>query len=697
MSKRSGRGRGLIVAAWVGALVVVACSTDEGAENAQGAGGSASGGLSGNSGGTSSGGAAMGGSATGAAPSMGAAAPVDDGLPSFEEATSFSDQEFVFVSWRPRKGAIYSLDVKPEGQAYVAPCVGGSVLESSLSHVFDGRCPSAANVDVRNVEAFRLCSSIPVSGTDWNAETVQCTEVPYDGGTRVLVPNELAEDAPVAVRWPYVPGATYAMHLELEDGQTVDNCAGAAFLKDHTSLAFDGTCPSADVDPGLAAVKNIRIDTALGGHWQLPSARRSGVSVLAPGAKEALVEIDGFRNHLVRENCGPAPDAALDFAGAGSLAADVCSEDETTAAESYLKRRYTETNETRVMAYPRSYTHDGYTYSLFATPPGGFAPAGQSGCSELNLIKTRDFKSYEVTQIERLCGYTRLDNGELAVIDGRMFVVYHTISENGGCTADGNVPGREWLLRMKVSDDFSSSQPTFHDLGGGDGFDTIRRLCLPNASNDGFWEPMVYEAENGALQVTYTDDTPSEAADGSCNQYIRVATFSRESRTVTSDIAVGDCPGDKRDGMPVVSKNASGKYFMVIESLGAPSSQIVLLDSDDGGLHFGERRILADVATDGGHGMGCPYLAFDGDSPYVSYYHVFDAPSGASFGAFMVRGLDADLGVRSEQVVEMRRKWSSADDLDILYWGGIHLTGQHLHLVGSNWSHPFVEAWVPLL
>ena len=83
------------------------------------------------------------------------------------------------------------------------------------------------------------------------------------------------------------------------------------------------------------------------------------------------------------------------------------------------------------------------------------------------------FPSNEVTQIERLCGYTRLDNGELAVIDGRMFVVYHTISENGGCTADGNVPGREWLLRMKVSDDFSSSQPTFHDLGGGDGFDLL--------------------------------------------------------------------------------------------------------------------------------------------------------------------------------------------------------------------------------
>jgi hypothetical protein len=32
-----------------------------------------------------------------------------------------------------------------------------------------------------------------------------------------------------------------------------------------------------------------------------------------------------------------------------------------------------------------------------------------------------------------------------------------------------------------------------------------------------------------------------------------------------------------------------------------------------------------------------------------------------------------------------------------LYWGGIHLKGDHLHLVGSAWSHPFTEAWVPLL
>lgn len=680
----------------LGPCAVVACSTEEvakGERDPDAAGGLASGGLR-ESGGTTSGGAP---STGGVGVATGAAGPVDDGLPSFEQATGYSAQEFVFVSWHPRKGAIYSLDVKPEGQPYIAPCVGGSLLERSLSHVFDGRCPSAGNVDVQAVEAFRLCSSIPTSDTTWNSATVQCTEVPYDGGTRVAVPNSLAADAPVAVRWPYVPGASYAMHLELASGQTIDNCAGAAFLKDHTSLAFDGTCPTSDVDPGLSVVKTIRIDAALGSHWDLPSSRRTGSSALETGAKEVLVELGGFRNHVAAENCGPAPDAALSFGEAGNLAADLCSEDEPSAAERYLKRRYTETDETKVMAYPRSYTYGGYSYSLFATPPGGFAPAGQSGCSELNLIRTQDFKSYQVTQLERLCGYTRLDNGELAVIGGRMFVVYHTISANDGCTAPGNVPGREWLLRMKVSDDFEASQPTFHDLGGADGFDTIRRLCLPNADNDGFWEPMIYEAENGALQVAYTDDTPSEAADGSCNQYIRVATFSRESRTVTSDVAVGDCPGDKRDGMPVVQRNASGKYFMAIESLGAPSSQIVLLRSEDGGLHFGERRVLAEVASDGGYGVGCPYLAFDGDSPYASYYQLFNAPSGASFGAFMVRGWNADLTLRSEQVVEMRRRWSGADDLDILYWGGIHVTGRHLHLVGSNWSHPFVEAWVPLL
>jgi hypothetical protein len=149
---------------------------------------------------------------------------------------------------------------------------------------------------------------------------------------------------------------------------------------------------------------------------------------------------------------------------------------------------------------------------------------------------------------------------------------------------------------------------------------------------------MFYEAGDGTLRVAYTDDTPPESADGQCNQLIGIAHYATD-----------------------------------------------------------ERRVVSDVAGDGGQGLGCPYLAFDGTAPYVSFYQKYTSESGVELGAFRLRSLDAGRARRGDRLFELRRRWDAADDLDVLYWGSIHLSEGRLHAVAASWSHPFAEAWLPLI
>jgi hypothetical protein len=632
-------------------------------------------------------------------PDAGSDAGGDAGIapgPHWDPVDALSPAEVVRVSWNHRAAAAYySLDVRSSAGTWHGPCVDAPQLTNRLAWDFDGECPAAGGVDVRSFDRVRVCSSLPVPPATWDAGSVQCTEAAYTGGTLLHV--ESAEDLTdtVVLRWPSVPDARYALHLELTNGSWVDNCAAADLLGRRTSFSFHGACPS---QPGLGAVPLASIaryvvDYAAGSHWDNPAARGSA-SLAADGqAGDHDLAFANYRSWATEERCGANAAADYRFDNGVNLLAETC----TAPEPGYQKRRLPQRDQYRVAAYPRSYVDtDGTAFVLFATPPGGFSPAGNTGCSELNLLVTRNWVDYEVTQLERLCGYSRLDNGELTVIDGKLYVAYHTITGAGGCTASGDVPGRRWEIRLKVSGNYRETQRTFTDLGANAGHDVVHSLCLPNASEQGTWEPMVYQAADGSLRIAYTDDTPPETGDGQCNQFIRILEYSPSERRVLSDVPVGDCPGDKRDGMPVVMRASDGSYAMVIESLGAPSSQIILFESSDG-IQFGPRQVIADTAVDGGQGVGCPYLAFDGTTPYVSYYHTYGSESGVKLGAFRVRSLDANGARRGDRLFELRRRWDAADDLDILYWGGIRFTNGRLHAVASSWSHPFAEAWLPLI
>jgi hypothetical protein len=523
--------------------------------------------------------------------------------------------------------------------------------------------------------------------------------VPYSGGAQVAFPDFAATPAAragkVLLRWPRLGGASYALHLHLASGTTVDNCADAGVLADRTDWLFDGTCPSgATPTVPLAQVSAFEIDSAVANQWTVAAARDVAQQAYDGHSASVQLTFAVHRNLFFDETCRADPAAALVFPGALTFPADTC----TVPGLAYDKRRLPERSDYAVAAYPRVLeTPAGTRFTLFATPGGGFTPAGHTGCPELNLLRTRDGRNMESFQLERLCGFSRLDNGEMALVGGKLYIPYHTITGNGGCTTSGQAVGRRWTIRMKVSANFESAAPTFTDVAGAAGFEDVFDLCLPNADNDGFWEPFVYADAAGAFHVAYSDDTPPEIADGQCNQLIRVLTYDLAQRRVTADVAVGACPGDRRDGMPVVMPAANGRYYMSIESLGAPSSQVVLLSSDDGGQTFTHRTVVADAGIDGGTGMGAPYLGFVGNAPLVSFYHLYQqASSGVTIGAFELRALDENLNKRNDTTFEVRRRWSSADDLDILYWGAFRLEGAQIHAIGASWSHPWTEAWLPL-
>ena len=633
--------------------------------------------------------------AGGAGGTAGAGGSADAGDAAAGPALATELQE---LSWAPRTNAIFSLDVQPSGQAFVAPCVGPDVLADRLSYRFDGHC-TTTGADITAPAVFRLCASVPAAGsTAWNAANAECVTVDYGGGPQILFPDfpdsATARDGKVLLRWPRLPAATYALHLHLAGGATVDNCVGAGVLADRTAWLFDGTCPTGSTATvPLASVASFEVDSAANGQWTVPGARDVAQAAYA-GQAALTLPFAAHQDLFFAETCRANPGADLVFSGGLTFDADTCAVPGLT----YTKRRLPDRSDYAIASYPRVLeTPAGTHFTLFATPSGGFRPGGQTGCPELNLLRTRDGRNVQSFQLERLCGFSRLDNGEMALVGGKLYIPYHVITGNGGCTTSSGAAGRRWTIRMKVSANFESAAPTFTDVTGAAGFEDVFDLCLPNASNDGFWEPFVYADAADGFHVAYSDDTPPEIADGQCNQLIRVLSYDLQQRRVTASVAVGACPGDRRDGMPVVMPNGAGQYFMSIESLGAPSSQVVLLSSDDGGLTFPHRTVVADTAIDGGTGMGCPYLGFEGNAPLVSFYHLYLQPSsGVETGAFELRALDESLNKRGDTTFEIRRHWSSADDLDVLYWGGFRLEDGRLHAIASSWSHPLTEAWLPL-
>lgn len=92
----------------------------------------------------------------------------------------------VTVRWNElQTGAEYSLDVKPIGGDWLAPCVGADELGSGLEHDYTGIClsGSAAGTEVPpiQVERFRVCSAM---NGNWAAAT--CRAVDY-GGSELVV------------------------------------------------------------------------------------------------------------------------------------------------------------------------------------------------------------------------------------------------------------------------------------------------------------------------------------------------------------------------------------------------------------------------------------------------------------------------------------------------------------------------------
>ena len=89
------------------------------------------------------------------------------------------------VRWNElQAGAEYSLDVKPVGEPWRAPCVGAGVIGTDLEVDFDGTCLSGtsagSSVALADVEQLRVCSAV---GGDWSNAT--CATVDYDGSSMV--------------------------------------------------------------------------------------------------------------------------------------------------------------------------------------------------------------------------------------------------------------------------------------------------------------------------------------------------------------------------------------------------------------------------------------------------------------------------------------------------------------------------------
>jgi len=208
---------------------------------------------------------------------------------------------------------------------------------------------------------------------------------------------------------------------------------------------------------------------------------------------------------------------------------------------------------------------------------------------------------------------------------------------------------------------------------------------------------MIFRSADRTIRIAYTDDTPSEVPDGNYNQFIRVLGYSEDQRKVISNDAIGNCTGDKREGMPVVAESASGSYGMVYESLGTPSDQIKMVTSRDG-ITWSAPAVLADASIDGGTSVGCPYLRYVADDAYVAFYHAFRNPvTHLAASDYQIRILDRKLQRRMDILVEKRTRASHSSGLH-LYWGSINVVGDQIYALGAGGDRsPFVEVWLPQL
>ncbi len=598
--------------------------------------------------------------------------------------------EFIKVSWNYRQGALYSLDVKPYGSDFIGPCVDAGLLGfDRLSYLFDGMCPSSANYRIDSVERFRICTSIPDSHGQWNDSTVECTEQNYVGGARLHIESPETLMQGVELRWPSIPDADYCLHLHLRDGQVIINCADAGVIGSRNEFVFNGSCPS-NVEHPFIALSDIRyfeINSAIHGQWTVPDARDKAIAAFDGSTRHLFLSFDKYRNYYFEETCHEDPSDTIIYDTGHTMTVHKCGILNST----YSKRRWVRLNEYSMMGYPRSFLDDdGQFYLLFSTCTGGFPPAGTpTGCPELNLVRTKDFTHFEfLSQIDRYCGDTRVENGEISIIGGKMYIVYNTFSPHDDCAR-----GRTWQIRLKVSDSYKDSSPTFTDLGGNPAPEILYSQCISNESLDGFWEPYVYQTDPGELRIVFADDTPPEVEDNQCNQFIRMIRYSENQRRLISSEPIGSCPGDRRDGMPVVAKWPGGGYSMVFESLGAPANQIIMLTSNDGRT-WDNRNIVADTRIDGGISVGCPYIRIYDDKIYVSYSHVFRHPyTNSVYSHFEIRALNSQLERIDNVVFEMRPR-RTPNDIAHYFWGSINIVNDQI--VGLGAGYPYMDSFIPL-
>ena len=86
---------------------------------------------------------------------------------------------FVDLSWSEEEtGAQYSIDVqRRDTGAWIAPCIGVTSVNRSLSWTYSGRCDTPGiNVAISNIKTIQICSAV---GGDW--AHARCGSTPYDG------------------------------------------------------------------------------------------------------------------------------------------------------------------------------------------------------------------------------------------------------------------------------------------------------------------------------------------------------------------------------------------------------------------------------------------------------------------------------------------------------------------------------------
>jgi hypothetical protein len=146
--------------------------------------------------------------------------------------------------------------------------------------------------------------------------------------------------------------------------------------------------------------------------------------------------------------------------------------------------------------------------------------------------------------------------------------------------------GTTWYtyLKVKVSTDGGT---TWNDLSGG----TVIASETVNGRYGGVWEPHLGYIGN-TIAVMYCNDGSSIGSDGSY-QYLQMRTWNGSS---WSGVITVSNPTTSRDGMPVWTKMADGRYIVVFES------------TDTSPAHFG---IKYKISSDGLNWSGSRQLLYN--------------------------------------------------------------------------------------